>query len=135
MTRPRFDELIHAPARLSLVALLAPVDAAEFSYLREQLGLSDSALSKHISALGAAGYVTVHKENRGRGLRRTWVTLTDAGLTAFDGHVAALDEIVARARPGGPGSGRPAGTPGADGGRNAVPGPSGAGPVRSSARP
>ncbi|AVT28557.1 MarR family transcriptional regulator [Plantactinospora sp. BC1] len=128
MTRPRFDELIHAPARLSLVALLAPADAVEFSYLREQLGLSDSALSKHVSALGAAGYVTVHKENRGRGIRRTWVTLTDAGLTAFDGHVAALDEIVARARPSG---GRPAGTPGTEDERDTVPGRSGAGPVRS----
>ncbi|MFC6023555.1 winged helix-turn-helix domain-containing protein [Plantactinospora solaniradicis] len=104
MTEPRFDELIHAPARLSLVALLAPVDAVEFGYLREQLGLSDSALSKHISALGAAGYVSVHKENRGRGIRRTWVVLTDAGLTAFDGHVAALNQIVARARPTGLGA-------------------------------
>ncbi|MEE6259827.1 transcriptional regulator [Plantactinospora sonchi] len=99
MTEPRFDELIHAPARLSLVALLAPADAVEFGYLRDQLGLSDSALSKHISALGAAGYVAVHKENRGRGVRRTWLALTDAGQTAFDGHVAALDRIVARARP------------------------------------
>ncbi|GIG87383.1 winged helix-turn-helix domain-containing protein [Plantactinospora endophytica] len=99
-SEPRFDELIHAPARLSLVALLAPADAVEFSYLREQLGLSDSALSKQIGALVAAGYVAVHKENRGRGIRRTWVSLTDAGLAAFDGHVAALDQIVARARPG-----------------------------------
>ncbi|MBE1490221.1 transcriptional regulator [Plantactinospora soyae] len=116
MTEPRFDELIHAPTRLSLVALLAPADAVEFGYLREQLGLSDSALSKQISALGAAGYVNVHKENRGRGIRRTWVVLTDAGLTAFDGHVAALNQIVARARPAGLGAtADPVPAPGADG--------------------
>ena len=111
MTRPVFDDLIHVPARLSIVSLLAPTDGVEFGYLREQLGISDSALSKHISALAAAGYVTVHKENRGGGIRRTWVNLTDTGLAAFDGHVAALHEILARARGGGAAAAPPSRAP------------------------
>ena len=100
MTGPRFDELIHAPIRLSIVSLLAPAQAVEFRFLRERLELSDSVLSKHISALESAGYVSSRKENLGRGRRKTWIELTGAGLDAFNGHVAALDEIVARARGG-----------------------------------
>jgi Winged helix DNA-binding domain len=42
-----FDELIQPATRLSVVALLAAADWADFAFIRDQLGLSDSALSKH----------------------------------------------------------------------------------------
>jgi hypothetical protein len=40
---PRFDELIHAPTRLSLVSLLAATEWADFRFLRDSAGLSESA--------------------------------------------------------------------------------------------
>jgi DNA-binding transcriptional ArsR family regulator len=40
-----FDELIHPATRLQIVSLLAAADWADFTFIREQLGLSDSALS------------------------------------------------------------------------------------------
>lgn len=92
----RFDELIHAPTRLSLVSLLAAAEWAEFRYLREQLGLSDSALSKQLATLEQAGYVEVRKSFVGK-RPRTSVKLSRRGRGAFDGHVAALQQIVARA--------------------------------------
>ncbi|MFG1843455.1 winged helix-turn-helix domain-containing protein [Micromonospora sp. NPDC049175] len=95
MSAPRFDELIHAPTRLSLVSLLAATEWAEFRYLREQLGLSDSALSKQLTTLDQAGYVEIRKSFVGK-RPRTSVSLSRAGRAAFDGHVAALQEIVAR---------------------------------------
>lgn len=95
MTEPRFDELIHAPTRLSLVSLLAATEWAEFRYLREQLGLSDSALSKQLATLEQAGYVEVRKSFVGK-RPRTSVKLSRYGRGAFDGHVAALQQIVAR---------------------------------------
>lgn len=95
MSTPRFDELIHAPTRLSLVSLLAATEWAEFRYLREQLGLSDSALSKQLTTLEQAGYVEIRKSFVGK-RPRTSVTLSRPGRAAFDGHVAALQEIVAR---------------------------------------
>jgi DNA-binding MarR family transcriptional regulator len=98
MTSPQFDEIIHAPIRLSVVSMLAPAEGVEFRFLRDKLGVADSVLSKHVSTLESAGYVTVRKENLGRGRRRTWIGLTDTGLAAFRAHVAALDEIVAQAR-------------------------------------
>jgi DNA-binding MarR family transcriptional regulator len=96
MTEPKFDELIHQSTRLSIVGLLAAADWAEFSFLRDELGLSDSALSKQLATLEAAGYVTIERpvtEHR----RRVHARLTDGGLVAFQGHVAALRQIVAAA--------------------------------------
>ncbi|MFC4336646.1 winged helix-turn-helix domain-containing protein [Salininema proteolyticum] len=90
---PGFDPLIHAPTRLSLVSFLAPLDWAEFRLVREELGLSDSALSKQLSTLEDAGYLEVKREFVGR-RPRTSVRLTDEGIRAFKGHVAALRELI-----------------------------------------
>lgn len=87
------DPLIHAPARLRLMAILAGVDDAEFSALRGHLEVSDSVLSKHLSALSEARYLRLRKGTRG-GKRTTWVTITAAGRRAFHGHVAALQALI-----------------------------------------
>ncbi|MGX1314884.1 DNA-binding MarR family transcriptional regulator [Streptomyces calvus] len=97
-----FDELIHPATRLSVVALLATTEWADFAFVRESLSLSDSALSKQLHTLEDAGYLQVLKEGGGR-KRRTRVRLTDRGRSAFDGHVAALRAIVDGAGAG-PGS-------------------------------
>jgi DNA-binding MarR family transcriptional regulator len=93
MTNARFDELIHPSTRLSIVALLAAVDWADFSFVRDQLGLSDSALSKQLSTLEEAHYVAIERPLSDR-RRRVRARLTPAGREAFEGHVAALREIV-----------------------------------------
>lgn len=93
MTVARFDDLIHPATRLSLVATLAAADWAEFTFLRDSLGLSDSALSKQLATLEDAGYV--HTERRLDGNRhKVRARLSDTGHEAFAGHVAALQEIV-----------------------------------------
>ncbi|HEU0288486.1 MAG TPA: transcriptional regulator [Nocardioidaceae bacterium] len=96
MAEPRFDELIHPSTRLSIVALLAAADWVDFGFVRDRLDLSDSALSKQFATLEEAGYVTTERLLVNR-RRRVRVRLTDAGRRAFDGHVAALQEIVATA--------------------------------------
>ncbi|MCX4967525.1 transcriptional regulator [Streptomyces sp. NBC_00654] len=78
-----FDELIHPSTRLSVVALLAATEWADFAFIRDSLSLSDSELSKQLHTLGEAGYLEIHKEGGGR-KRRTKVRLTDRGRTAFD---------------------------------------------------
>ncbi len=94
MTTPRFDELIHPSTRLSLVALLAAADWVDFAFLRDQLNLSDSALSKQLSTLDEAGYVAIDRTVSNR-RRRVRARLTPEGRNAFDGHVAALNAILA----------------------------------------
>jgi DNA-binding MarR family transcriptional regulator len=88
-----FDELIHPSTRLSIVALLAGADWVEFGFVRDELGLSDSALSKQLSTLEEAGYVSLQRPTSGRG-RRVHVRLTEVGRKAFNGHVHALQTIM-----------------------------------------
>ena len=87
------DPLIHAPARLQVVTTLSAVSEAEFATLRSALEVSDSVLSKHISALADAGYVRSRKDVRA-GRRTTWVSLTRTGRTALREHVAALRRMI-----------------------------------------
>ena len=96
MTEARFDELIHPSTRLSIVALLAAADWIDFAFVRDHLGMSDSALSKQFTTLEDAGYLVTERLLVNR-RRRVRVRLTDSGRRAFDGHVAALREIVADA--------------------------------------
>ncbi|MGN6869564.1 MAG: transcriptional regulator [Solirubrobacteraceae bacterium] len=93
MTEARFDELIHQSTRLSIVGLLAAADWADFAFLRDRLGMSDSALSKQLSTLEDAGYVAIERPVSDQ-RRRVRARLTERGMAAFRGHVAALQEIV-----------------------------------------
>jgi DNA-binding MarR family transcriptional regulator len=90
---PRFDPVVHAPPRLQICGLLAVVDSMEFATVRDQVGVSDSVLSKHVKQLEDAGYVRVRKATRAARLR-TSLSLTAAGRTAFDAHVAELRRIT-----------------------------------------
>ncbi len=87
------DPVIHPPARLQLMSVLAAVSEAEFLTLREALGVSDSLLSKHISALAGTGYVSSRKAVH-QGRRTTWVSLTDSGGRALREHVSALRALI-----------------------------------------
>ena len=95
MIRARFDELIHAPTRLSIVSLLAASQWADFQFIRDSVGLSDSALSKQLATLEQAGYVEIGRGFVGK-RPRTSARLTAAGRAAFQEHVAALQEMVVR---------------------------------------
>lgn len=57
----RFDEVVHAPNRLRICALLAASSSAEFAVLRDILGVADSVVSKHLKVLQDAGYVAISK--------------------------------------------------------------------------
>ena len=89
----QLDPLIHAPARLQVVAMLSAVSEAEFATLRDALEVSDSVLSKHISALVDAGYARSRKGVQA-GRRTTWIGLTGTGREALRAHVAALRRLI-----------------------------------------
>ncbi len=87
------DPHVVAPARLTLMTTLTAVSEAEFSTVRDRLQVSDSVLSKHLSALEDVGYV---KRRKGvhRGRRTTWISLTPRGRAALSAHVAALRALI-----------------------------------------
>ncbi|MEQ8145605.1 transcriptional regulator [Streptomyces sp. OP7] len=88
-----FDATVHAPNRLRICALLDAVEEAEFGLVQQQLGLSASALSKHVTVLMDAGYVAQRKAVRDT-RQRVWLRLTRQGRAAYQGHLAALRAIV-----------------------------------------
>lgn len=90
------DDVLHRPARLQIAAVLAKVDEIEFATLRDIVDVSDSVLSKHLSALGDAGYAKLSKAKQ-NGRQRTWAALTRKGKKAFAGHMRALTDLVAQA--------------------------------------
>lgn len=90
------DRHIHPPARLRLTTMLSAVSEAEFSLLRDELGVSDSVLSKHLAALGGVGYTKSRKGTR-QGRRTTWVSLTPKGRKALNAHIDALRALLAEA--------------------------------------
>lgn len=90
---PELDPLIHPPARLQVMTTLSAVSEAEFATLRAALEVSDSVLSKHLSALAEAGYVRMRKGVLA-GRRTTWIALTTTGRKALREHVAALRRLI-----------------------------------------
>ncbi|QWF82049.1 winged helix-turn-helix domain-containing protein [Amycolatopsis sp. CA-230715] len=95
MNHPRLalDPVIHSPIRFSITAALAAVDEADFKSVRDAVEISDSVLSKQISTLEEAGYVTVRKIFVGK-RPRTYISLTARGRKAWGTHVRALREIA-----------------------------------------
>jgi DNA-binding MarR family transcriptional regulator len=90
------DPVIHQPARLQIMAALSqlkPSERVDFTYLKDNLGLTDGNLGAHLSTLEGRGYIAVEKEFVAR-RPKTFVQVTPAGRLAFTGHVAALQAIL-----------------------------------------
>lgn len=93
MAEPRFDELVHAPHRLRICAMLSQAEGIEFAEIQQRVELSKSALSKHLGQLVEAGYVAESSIVRA-GRARQLLSLTDAGRAAYAGHRAALRRLM-----------------------------------------
>jgi DNA-binding MarR family transcriptional regulator len=87
------DEHVVAPARLKLMTTLTAVSEAEFATIRDALEVSDSVLSKHLSALEDVDYVK-RRKGMHRGRRTTWISLTPHGRKALSEHVGALRALI-----------------------------------------
>jgi DNA-binding MarR family transcriptional regulator len=90
------DEIIHQPVRLSIVAVLAQNKKVDFTFLKDYLQLTDSNLSRHLTALEEVGYIEINKVFEGK-RPRTWLTLSAKGQEAFNKYVQALNQIVGQA--------------------------------------
>jgi DNA-binding transcriptional ArsR family regulator len=81
----QIDRVIHEPARLMIVALLAMVAEADFQYLHQTTGLTKGNLSVHLSKLEEAGYVEIEKSFRGK-YPLTVCRLTKEGKNVLDAY-------------------------------------------------
>lgn len=89
----KHDAVIHDPARLMILAYLAAVVTADFTFLLKQTGLTRGNLSTHISRLEAEGYVEVNKEFVDR-IPRTLYTLTKSGRNAIIEYRQNMRQII-----------------------------------------
>ena len=81
----KLDRMIHEPARLMVVALLAGVQEADFQYLHQSTGLTKGNLSVHLSKLEEAGYIAIEKTFRGK-YPLTICRLTKRGREELDNY-------------------------------------------------
>jgi len=91
---PKLDPLLHSELRLAIVSILAGVEEADFTYLKEQTGATSGNLSVQIDKLAEAGYIEVEKGFRGK-VPRTVCRLTPQGSEAFRAYVKALRKYIA----------------------------------------
>lgn len=90
---PKLDPILHSELRLAIMSILAGVDSADFSYIKQQTGATSGNLSVQIDKLSAAGYITVEKGFKGK-VPCTTCKITQAGLTAFENYVNSLKEYL-----------------------------------------
>ena len=96
MTADALDPVIHAPARLQIVATLAALpDGASLSFtrLQDMIGLTPGNLITHLRKLEDAGYLTSEKTGNGVA-SRTSVALTRRGRAALDTYTEALRGLL-----------------------------------------
>jgi len=96
MTESELDPVIHAQARLRVVATLAslaPHDSIAFAKLQQLLGMTPGNLSTHLRKLEDAEYVEVAKSFQGRS-PVTHIALTARGRLAFESYTEAVTKIL-----------------------------------------
>jgi DNA-binding MarR family transcriptional regulator len=93
------DRLIHEPARLMVIALLASVEEADFKYLQQATGLTKGNLSIHLSKLEEAGYIRISKGFRGK-FPLTLCSITDEGRRGFESYRKTMLRFYATASKG-----------------------------------
>ncbi|MDZ7723860.1 MAG: transcriptional regulator [candidate division KSB1 bacterium] len=87
------DPIVHAPVRLAVLSILNTVLSAQFTWLKEQTGASDGALSTHLSKLEEHGYISVEKKFVGK-KPQTSYSITAKGSRALLDHLEQLRIII-----------------------------------------
>ena len=91
------DRLIHEPARLLIVTILASVASADFLFLQRETGLTKGNLSAHLNKLEEAGYVKIEKTFKGK-LPLTICKLTARGQKALTEYRQQMLDFMEKTR-------------------------------------
>ena len=96
MTADALDPVIHAPARLRIVATLAALpdgDSLSFTRLQDMLELTPGNLITHLRKLEDAGYVTSREDRQRRSLPHP-DRAHPRGRAALDTYTEALRDLL-----------------------------------------
>ena len=86
------DRIIHEPARLRIMMILAGVEQADFNFLLKTLSLTRGNLSRHVEKLESAAYLEVKKSFNGK-IPNTSYQLTPKGSKALAQYWENLDAV------------------------------------------
>jgi DNA-binding transcriptional ArsR family regulator len=92
------DKIIHEPARLRIMMILAGLEQADFTFLVTTLSLTRGNLSRHIEKLESAGYLKVTKFFKGK-VPNTSYQLTQEGSRALAQYWENLEAIRQSGQP------------------------------------
>ncbi len=92
------DRVVHEPARLAILTVLASAEEVQFKFLEAALGLTRGNLSSHVSKLEEAGYLTVTKAFEEK-VPVTSYRITARGRKALEGYRAAMLQGLGRGKP------------------------------------
>lgn len=92
------ERIFHEPNRLAIMSALCSADGGlTFGELKENCGLTDGNLNRHLKVLEESGAVRIKK--RFVGVRpRTTVHISQGGLKRFNEYLEALSHVLEKAR-------------------------------------
>lgn len=88
-----WDKTIISPLRFTIMTLINEADAIGFADIRHATETTPQALSKQVTILENAGYLTVSKIARGRRVL-TEISITKQGKEAFTRQLTILRQIT-----------------------------------------
>jgi len=90
---PELNPVVHGKLRLALLSLLAGVEQADFTWLRDKTGSTDGNLGAQLLKLEEAGYVAVEKRFVQRKPQSIY-RMTEPGRAALGEYVQALRQLL-----------------------------------------
>jgi DNA-binding transcriptional ArsR family regulator len=94
------EKIFHEPNRLAIMSALCAVEKGlTFSRLREQCGLTDGNLNRHLKVLEEAEAIRIRKafvKNK----PQTTVFISKTGLSRFEEYLVALQQVLETAQQG-----------------------------------
>jgi predicted ArsR family transcriptional regulator len=91
------DAVVHAPARLAIMTLLATHGPQDFATIKQQFPVTDGALGSHLQRLLVAGYAKCDRAFFD-GRPRSTYHLSQAGRTALHRYVDLMEAWARQVR-------------------------------------
>jgi len=87
------NQMLHAPARLMILAYLFVVESVDYVFLMRQTGLTWGNLATHLNKLEEAGYVEIQKTFNGK-KPQSILRMTEQGRAAFRAYKKSLQQVL-----------------------------------------
>lgn len=89
----KLNKAFESRVRLGVMSVLLVNDQADFTMLKDTLGVTDGNLASHLAALEKLGYIGVQKRFVGK-KPNTSYSVTRIGEKAFREHLDALEKLL-----------------------------------------